>query len=87
MGYSLLSFNFKQDSSTKKKIQISNIDRVIELTFRKIQQEFLDHDEDGRLLFGENLNRFLSNTMAKDNYNIGVHQLTWNENYEADLNH
>ena len=43
----------------------------------------MDYDDDGRLLLGENLNRFLLNT--SDNYNIGAHQLTWNENYEADL--
>ncbi|GBB97699.1 hypothetical protein RclHR1_30410001 [Rhizophagus clarus] len=69
----------------QKKIQISNIDSIIELTLRKIQQEFLDHNEDGRLLLEENLNRFLSNTTANDNYNISVYQLTWNKNYEADL--
>jgi hypothetical protein len=45
----------------------------------------LDYDDNGRLLLGENLNRFLLNTTAKDNYNIGAYQLTWNENYEADL--
>ncbi|GBB89907.1 hypothetical protein RclHR1_16760003 [Rhizophagus clarus] len=81
LGYlTTLSKIFQQ-----KKIQISNIDPIIELTLRKIQQEFLDYDEDGRLLLGKNLNRFLSNTTAKDNYNIGTHQLTQNENYEADL--
>ncbi|GET02515.1 zinc finger protein 862-like [Rhizophagus clarus] len=67
----------------QKKIQVSNIDPIIELILKKIQQEFLDHDKDGRLLLGENLNRFLSNTTVKDNYNIGAHQLTWNENYKA----
>jgi len=56
----------------QKNIQISNIDSVIELTLRKIQQEFLDYDNDGRLLFGENLNRFLLNT-SEGNRNIGEH--------------
>jgi hypothetical protein len=45
----------------------------------------LDYDDNGKLLLGENLNRFLLNITAKNNYNIGAHQLTWNENYEADL--
>jgi hypothetical protein len=45
----------------------------------------LDHNNNERLLLGENLNRFLLNTTAKDYYNIGAHQLTWNENYKADL--
>ena len=69
----------------RKKIQISDIDPVIELTLKKIQQEFLDYSNEGRLLLGENLNRFLSNVPLEENCNIGAHQLTWNENYEAEL--
>ena len=70
LGYLLtLSKIFQQ-----KNIQISDIDPVIELTLEKIHQEFLDYDDDGRLLLGENLNRFLLNT--SNNYNIGAHQLT-----------
>ncbi|GBB90528.1 hypothetical protein RclHR1_17500001 [Rhizophagus clarus] len=81
LGYlSALSKVFQQ-----KKIQISDIDPVIELTLNKIRQEFLEFDNEGRLLLGENLNRFLSNVPLGEDCNIGAHQLTWDENYEAEL--
>lgn len=81
MGYiSTLSKIFQ-----RKKIQISDIDPVIEFTLKKIQQEFLDYSDKGRLLLGENLNRFLLNVPSEENCNIGTHQLTWNEIYEAEL--
>ncbi|CAB5195346.1 unnamed protein product [Rhizophagus irregularis] len=70
----------------RKNIQISDIDPIIELTLNKIQQQFLDYDDDGRLSLGEHLNKFLSHfSEEENNYNIGAHQLLWNENYEADL--
>ncbi|CAG8642895.1 10268_t:CDS:2 [Funneliformis caledonium] len=50
-----------------------------------IQQKFLDFNNEGRLLLGENLNRFLSNVSLGENYNIDAHQLTWNEHYEVEL--
>ncbi len=81
LGYlSTLSKIFQQ-----KKIQISDIEPVIELTISKIQQEFLDYNNDERLSLGENLNRFLSNIPSGENNSIGAHQLTYDENYEADL--
>ncbi|PKB97842.1 hypothetical protein RhiirA5_432413 [Rhizophagus irregularis] len=54
----------------RKKIQISDIDPVIEFTLKKIQQEFLDYSDEGRLLLGENLNRFLLNVPSEENCNI-----------------
>jgi len=57
----------------RKKIQISDIDPVIELTLNKIQQEFLDFDNDGSLLLEENLIRFLSNVPLGENCSIGAH--------------
>ncbi|CAB4378588.1 unnamed protein product [Rhizophagus irregularis] len=70
----------------RKNIQISDIDPIIELTLNKIQQQFLDYDDDGRLSLGEHLNKFLSHfSEEENNYSIGAHQLLWNENYEADL--
>ncbi|CAB4476910.1 unnamed protein product [Rhizophagus irregularis] len=53
----------------RKKIQISDIDPVIEFTLKKIQQEFLDYSDEGRLLLGENLNRFLLNVPSEENFN------------------
>jgi hypothetical protein len=69
----------------RKNIQISDIDPVIELTLNKIQQEFLDYNDNGELLFGENMNRFLLNTPSGENCSIGEHQLMWNEDYKTDL--
>ncbi|CAB5391304.1 unnamed protein product [Rhizophagus irregularis] len=70
----------------RKNIQISDIDPIIELTLNKIQQQFLDYDDDGKLSLGEHLNKFLSHfSEEENNYSISVHQLLWNENYEADL--
>ncbi len=69
----------------RKKIHISDIDPVIELTLNKIQQEFLDFNEEGRLLLGENLNKFLLNVPSEENCSIGTHQLMWNEDYESEL--
>ncbi|CAG8738034.1 9848_t:CDS:2 [Rhizophagus irregularis] len=70
----------------RKNIQISDIDPIIELTLNKIQQQFLDYDDDGKLSLGEHLNKFLSHfSEEENNYSISAHQLLWNENYEADL--
>jgi len=69
----------------RKKILISDIDPVIELTLNKIQQEFLDLNDEGKILLGENLNRFLLNIPPGGDCNIGTHQLLWNENYETEL--
>src|SRR5207245_6789739 len=81
LGYlSTLSKIFQQ-----KNIQISDIDPVIEMTINKVKLEFLNYNDDGRLLLGENLNRFLSNISLEENCSIGAYQLTWNEDYEADL--
>ena len=44
----------------------------------------MDYNDVGRLSLGKNLNRFLSKTL-EDNYSIGAHQLTWNEDYKPDL--
>ena len=81
LGYlSILSKIFQ-----RKKIQISDIDPVIEFTLNRIHQEFLDFSDEGRLLLGENLKTFLLNVPSEENCNIGAHQLTWNENYETEL--
>ena len=69
----------------RKKILISDIDPVIELTLNKIQQEFLDLNDEGKILLGENLNRFLLNIPPGGDCNIGTHQLLWNENYKTEL--
>jgi hypothetical protein len=72
----------------QKNIQISDIGPIIELTLNKIQQQFLDYNDNGKLLLGEHLNKFLLNFSKENeenNYSIGTHQLLWNENYEADL--
>ena len=55
------------------------------MTINKIKLEFLNYNNDGRLLLEKNLNRFLSNISLEENCSIGAHQLTWNEDYEADL--
>ena len=45
----------------------------------------MDYDDNGELLLGENINRFLLNTPLEENCSIGEHQLMWNENYNTDL--
>uniref|UniRef100_U9U7Y7 C17orf113 probable zinc finger domain-containing protein n=1 Tax=Rhizophagus irregularis (strain DAOM 181602 / DAOM 197198 / MUCL 43194) TaxID=747089 RepID=U9U7Y7_RHIID len=65
---------------------LSTLNPIIELTLNKIQQQFLDYDDDGKLSLGEHLNKFLSHfSEEENNYSISAHQLLWNENYEADL--
>ena len=69
----------------QRDIQISDIDPVIEMTISKIKLEYLDFDDNGKLLLGENLNNFLSKIPLESNVCIGVHELMWTENYESDL--
>ncbi|CAB5381951.1 unnamed protein product [Rhizophagus irregularis] len=40
---------------------------ILELTLNKIQQQFLDYDDDGRLSLGEHLNKFLSHFSEEEN--------------------
>ncbi|RGB23004.1 hypothetical protein C1646_775158 [Rhizophagus diaphanus] len=49
----------------RKNIQISDIDPIIELTLNKIQQQFLNYDDDGRLPLDEHLNKILLNFSRK----------------------
>ncbi|CAG8584019.1 5500_t:CDS:2 [Funneliformis caledonium] len=81
LGYlSNLSKIFQQ-----RHIQISNIDLVIETTINRIKLEYLDFDDNGKLLLGENLNKFLTEIPSESNISIGTHELMWTENYESDL--
>ena len=81
LGYlSNLSKIFQQ-----RNIQISDINPVIEMTINKIRLEYLDFDDDGKLLLGENLNNFLTETPSELNVSIGAHELMWTEDYESDL--
>ena len=71
LGYlSNLSKIFQQ-----RNIQISDINPVIEMTINKIRLEYLDFDDDGKLLLGENLNNFLTETPSELNVSIGAHEL------------
>jgi len=58
---------------------------MIEMTINKIRLEYLDFDDDGKLLLGENLNNFLTETSSELNISIGAHELMWIEDYESDL--
>ena len=57
----------------RKKIHISDIDPVIELTINKIKQEFLEYNDDEELSLRENLSRFLLNIPLGESCNIGAH--------------
>ncbi|CAG8692532.1 695_t:CDS:2, partial [Funneliformis mosseae] len=61
------------------------ISDILEYLSTLSKQEFLDFNNEGRLLLGENLNRFLSNVTLRENCNICAYQLTWDEHYEAEL--
>ncbi|CAG8731312.1 2014_t:CDS:1, partial [Funneliformis caledonium] len=68
--FSNLSKIFQQ-----RHIQISNIDPVIEITINRIKLEYLDFNDNEKLLFGENLNKFLTEILSESNVSIGTHEL------------
>ncbi len=55
------------------------------MMINKIRLEYLDFDDDGKLLLGENLNNFLTEIPSELNISIGAHELMWTEDYESDL--
>ena len=66
LGYlSNLSKIFQQ-----RYIQISNIDPVIKMTINRIKLEYLDFDDNGKLLLRENLNKFLTEIPSESNVSI-----------------
>ena len=45
------------------------------MTINRIKLEYLDFDDNRKLLFGENLNKFLIEIPSESNVSIGTHEL------------